>query len=102
MRTFALVAVLVSSCCAHVVAPTPAPPAPSPDAASSPATCADVCEHEFSLGCPAAEPTSDGRTCLDVCQNVTTSGFTAWDLGCMATAPTCAAVDACSATLNNR
>jgi len=94
-----LFALVLEACttlgCGHVIMPGPSP-IPHPGA-----TCSSVCAHEFSLGCPAAQPTADGRTCVDVCENITLSGFTTLDLGCMDAAPTCAAVDQCSASVNN-
>ena len=61
------------------------------------AQCPDVCANMVKLDCPAAKPTAKGATCEQVCVNFQTSGLASWNLGCRATALTCAAADACEA-----
>ena len=61
------------------------------------ATCAAVCANMAKLGCPSAQPTAKGATCEQVCSNFQNSGIATWNLGCRASACTCADVDACEA-----
>jgi hypothetical protein len=77
-----------------------APIGPDPDATSSApearrGTCAAACANMARLGCEAASPTPEGDSCEDVCKSVQASGIVKFDLGCRATASTCAKVDAC-------
>lgn len=95
--TIFLFAIVINGCPRPL--PPPVPPTPTfPDASTldHPATCADVCQRLFLLGCPAANPTSAGATCLDVCTNITSAGVITWNLECMAMATSCANVDACN------
>lgn len=79
--------------CAHLPGPAPVP--------HPGATCESVCAHEAQLGCDAAKPTAHGASCVEICTNVELSGLARFDLPCMDAAPTCAAVDDCSAAPQN-
>jgi hypothetical protein len=82
---------LVSILFAFSLASCPPVPTPAPGVA----TCAAVCANMTALNCPSAKPTAKGATCEQVCTNFQNSGITKLNLGCRASAVSCAAADAC-------
>jgi hypothetical protein len=66
-----------------------------PPTPSGSATCAQVCARGSVLGCQFAKPTAKGAACTTVCENLQASGLPKWNLGCRATAVSCAAMDDC-------
>jgi hypothetical protein len=68
---------------------TPTPPAPGA------ATCTEICARGATLDCAFANPTPKGASCKTVCENLQASGLPMWNLACMATAKSCAAMDDC-------
>lgn len=73
------------------VAGCPDDPVPPP----ANVTCASVCSKAAGLGCDFAQPSPKGVTCAAVCENLKGSGLPSWNLACMASASSCAAMDDC-------
>ena len=57
--------------------------------------CGIACDHLRELGCQEGTPTAHGAACEDVCANVMDSNVLVWDLACMVTIESCAAIDTC-------
>jgi hypothetical protein len=77
--------------------PTGCPSNPTPPTPPTPvdATCASVCAKAATLGCDFSRPSPKGVSCTAVCENLKASGLPSWNLACMSSASTCAAMDNC-------
>lgn len=71
------------------------PPHPAPPPAPGDPTCPAACSHLRELGCEAGQPTQAGEPCEAWCEELEAMPGPGLELGCIATAPSCSAADAC-------